>query len=127
MVIRVIDSDRPATRLQGRRSGKWHDSSVLLASSSTSHSVFGAVFTVGLIVAFFAQVMRAPIRIERQLMEGNPPKQLTLRGMRPARSRQWWWATWVVKTPDGYAKGHFGSEGGLSPKNPGWVCIDLGE
>jgi hypothetical protein len=66
--------------------------------------VFGSIFAVGLVVAFFAQVMRIPIRRERQVLEGNPPKELTLRGIRPAKSHRWWWATWDVKTPEGWTK-----------------------
>ena len=63
-------------------------------------SVGGAAF----IVAFFAAVMRVPVKREEAVARGEPPKELSLRGFQSAKSRQWWFPTWFIKTPAGWRR-----------------------
>jgi hypothetical protein len=77
--------------------------SVFLAATDSGlvHG-FLTVSTGALVVAFVAQLMRVPAKRERKILEGDPPNELTLRGIRPAKSSSWWPVTWFVSTLKGW-------------------------
>jgi hypothetical protein len=54
----------------------------------------------GGLVAFVALVLRHPARREGSIANGTHRKGPTLRDLRAARSRQWWFPTWFVRTPE---------------------------
>ena len=63
-----------------------------------------SIGVVGGWVAFFALVLRHPVRRERAIASGHAPRGLALRGLRPVRSRQWWFPPWFVRTPEGWRR-----------------------
>jgi hypothetical protein len=73
-------------------------------SHSTNH-VLERVGVIGLVVAFFAALMRGRFRKDAQreqaLARGESPRVPTIRGMRPAKSHRWFWATPILRTSKG--------------------------
>jgi hypothetical protein len=54
------------------------------------------------VIAFFSMVIRVGVKIEGAIASGNPPKTLTYKGLRPAKSKKWWFLTWFIKSPEGW-------------------------
>jgi hypothetical protein len=61
-----------------------------------------SIGVAGGLVSFFALVLRHPARREGAISSGTPPRGLSLRGFRPARTRQWSYPAWFVTTPRGW-------------------------
>jgi hypothetical protein len=57
---------------------------------------------VSFVVAISALVMRVKFKRERAIAEGNPPKELGLRGLRPAKSHRWWIISHLVRSSAGW-------------------------
>jgi hypothetical protein len=56
----------------------------------------------GGLVAFVALVLRHPARREGSIAGGTHRKGFTVRDLRDARSRRWWFPTSFVRTPEGW-------------------------
>jgi hypothetical protein len=59
---------------------------------------------VAFIVAFLSLLMRALVKREGAIARGDPPKELSFRGLRSTKSKWWWFPTWFIKTPAGWRK-----------------------
>ena len=75
--------------------------SIATLSETTKH-VLDGFFAYPLIVAVGAVLMRIRVKQELAIAEGNPPRTLTWRGFRAARTSRWWVMTHIIKTQDGW-------------------------
>ncbi|HMK98867.1 MAG TPA: hypothetical protein VK428_01625 [Acidimicrobiales bacterium] len=80
------------------------DPAVVATLGKTTQKVLDGFFAYPLVVALGAVVMRVGVKREKSIAEGNPPRTLSLRGFRPARTHRWWVVTHVIKTPAGWER-----------------------